>query len=329
MSPPSMQVARLHGLQDLRLEVLPRPAPGSTELLVAIEVCGVCATDARKFQIGVNDGHYPFNPGHEWVGHVTEVGPDVKGWQVGDPVFGDTYAGYAEYATISTESTDWSCGAMRLDSSLPPERGVFLEPLADCLHAVKDQARLKPGELVVVVGAGVMGLQIVAAAAREGGQVIVVEPLERRQHLACELGAQAAVSPEDWPAAVMEWSGGRGANVLVVAIASTTAIRAAMLAAAPGARIVAFAGFGTEPESLIDLNLLHYRELSIVGSEWIGTPPNQRRERYAESLALLESGEFALERLIDRRCPLENAGEALSNLGANGSVKTVIEMRGS
>ena len=102
-----------------------------------------------------------------------------------------------------------------------------------------------------------------------------------------------------------------------------------MAAAAPGARIVAFAGFGTAPEATIDLNLLHYRELSLVGSEWIGTPPNQRRERYAESLAILESGELELEKLVDRRCSLEQAGEVLSGFGEHGAVKTVIEIGGA
>ena len=324
-----MRAARLHGLQDLRVEDLPRPVPGSRELLVGIQMCGVCSTDARKFQLGVNDGTYPFNPGHEWVGHVVEIGRDVVGWQVGDAVFGDTYAGYAEYAAISTEATAWSCGAVRLDPELPPERGVFLEPLADCLHAVHDQARVEAGDRVVVVGAGVMGLQLVALAARAEGRVLVVEPRDDRRQVACQLGAEEGVGPDDWPAAVREWSEGAGANVVIVAVGSTAAIRAAMDAAAPGARIVAFAGFGTEPEARLDLNLLHYRELTIVGSEWIGTPPNQRRERYRESLAILQSGDLTLERLVDRRCPLDEAADALSRFGRHGAIKTIIEMKGT
>jgi len=324
-----MRAARLHGLRDLRVEDLPRPVPGSGELLVAIEMCGVCSTDARKFELGVNDGTYPFNPGHEWVGRVVDIGRDVTGWDVGDAVFGDTYAGYAEFAAISTEPTAWSCGATRLDAALPPERGIFLEPLADCLHAVHDQARLKSGEQVVVVGAGAMGLQLVALAARAEGRVLVVEPLEHRRKLACQLGAEAAVEPEQWPAAVRDWSNGSGADVVIVALGHTAAIRSAMQAAAPGARIVAFAGFGANPEATIDLNLLHYRELTIVGSEWIGTPPNQRRERYAESLALLQSGDLALEQLVDQHCQLAEAAEVLARFAGNGAIKTVIEIGGT
>jgi L-iditol 2-dehydrogenase len=324
-----MRSARLHGLRDLRVDLVDRPSPEPGELLVAIDACGVCSTDARKFQLGPNDGSYPFNPGHEWVGRVAEIGPDVAGWDVGEAVFGDTYCGYAEYGLITTARTDWSCGALRIGTDLPPDRGVFVEPLADCLHAVGDQARLKPGERVVVVGAGVMGLQLVAVAARAGGRVLVVEPLEQRQSLARELGAEFAVEPQGWPSAALEWSEGSGADVVIVALGSTAAIKDGMSAAAPGARIVAFAGFGTEPEATLDLNLLHYRELSLVGSEWIGTPPNQRWERYAESLAILESGELELEKLVDRRCSLEHAAEVLSGFGEHGAVKTVIEIGGA
>ena len=69
-----------------------------------IEACGICPTDARKFAIGVNDGAYPFNPGHEWVGRVVALGAGVAGWEVGARAYGDTYAGYAEYATIATRA---------------------------------------------------------------------------------------------------------------------------------------------------------------------------------------------------------------------------------
>ena len=262
------------------------------------------------------------------MGRVVETGPDVVGWAVGDAVFGDTYGGYADFALVTVEATKWSCGAVRLPAGLPAERGVFVEPLADCLHAVGDQARLRAGERVVVVGAGVMGLQLVAVAARAGGRVLVVEPLAHRQLLARDLGAEASARPEHWPSEVLEWSGGSGADVVIVALGSTAAVRDAMEAAAPGARIVAFAGFGGEPEAILDLNLLHYRELSIVGSEWIGTPPNQRRERYEESLELLRSGELPLERLVDRRCSLDEAAEVLSQFGRHGAVKTVIEIGG-
>ena len=153
MSHKLMRAARLHGIKDLQLEELPVPRPGPGELLVRVEACGICPTDARKYAIGVSGGEYPLNPGHEWVGLIEETGQQTGGWARGDRVYGDTYGGYAELALVPARPQGWSCGAIRMDPALPLERAVFLEPLADCLHAVHDQAR------VAAAGPGQSGLR--------------------------------------------------------------------------------------------------------------------------------------------------------------------------
>jgi L-iditol 2-dehydrogenase len=181
-----MSAARLHGVRDLRVETLPVPEPSATELLVRVEACGVCPTDVRKFLIGTDESAYPLNPGHEWVGRVVEVGGDVRDWQAGDRVYGDTYAGYAEYAVLDTRGSRWSHGPLRLDDGMPTDRAVFVEPLADCIHAARHQARAGEGDHVVVVGAGQMGLQLVAVAHAAGSNVLAVDPLApRRVGAAC------------------------------------------------------------------------------------------------------------------------------------------------
>ncbi|HET9312040.1 MAG TPA: alcohol dehydrogenase catalytic domain-containing protein, partial [Actinomycetota bacterium] len=114
MSRRTMRAARLHGLEDLRIDILEVPEAAPGELLVRIEANGVCATDARKYRVGVNDGRYPFNPGHEWVGHVEAVGDGVVDWEPGHRLYGDTYGGYAELTTIAVEPSGWSCGPTRL-----------------------------------------------------------------------------------------------------------------------------------------------------------------------------------------------------------------------
>ena len=163
--PDTMRVARLHGTADLRVETVPVPRPGPDEVLVRIEACGICPTDARKYAIGTDHGDYPLNPGHEWVGRVVAAGPEVDGLDPGTRVYGDTYAGYAEFATITGRPDGWSRGALPV-GALPLERAIFVEPLADCLHAVHDQAQVTAGSRVAVVGAGSMGLQLTAVAAR-------------------------------------------------------------------------------------------------------------------------------------------------------------------
>jgi L-iditol 2-dehydrogenase len=318
MTSATMRAVRLHGPGDIRLDTLPVPEPGARELLVRIEACGICPTDVRKFLAGTADGAYPFNPGHEWVGRVEAVGASVPTWERGARVYGDTYAGYAEYALLAVDAGDWSYGALEVPENVSTERAVFVEPLADCLHAVHDQGRVRAGHRVVVLGAGQMGLQIVLAAASAGARVLAVDPLPARRELALSFGAEQAAEP------VRSESSSERADVVFVAVGDPSLVPQALAAAKPGGRVVLFAGFGTSGEALVDLNRLHYEEIELVGSEWIGSPPNQRREHYEEALELLVSGAAPLEQLVTARCGLDGIEEAFQALREHRSLKTIV-----
>lgn len=320
MSRRTMRAARLHGLEDLRIDTLEVPEAAPGELLVRIEANGVCATDARKYRVGVNDGTYPFNPGHEWVGRVEAVGDGVADWEPGQRLYGDTYGGYAELATIAVDPSGWSCGPTRLPDDVPVERAVFLEPLADCLHAVHDRAGVGAGDRVVVVAAGSMGLQMVAVSVRAGAHVIAVEPQPERRALAERFGAAETIEPDRWPDAVREAG---GADSVIVCAGDPDLIAPAVEACSNGGRVVLFAGFGDRPVVPVDVNDLHYREIALVGSEWIGAPPNQLRERYEEAAALLTGGDLPLEELVTARCSFDDLEEALVGRSAFSVLKTV------
>ena len=310
-------VARLHGLRDLRVERLPTPEPGPDELLVRIEGCGICPTDVRKYLIGVDERDYPFNPGHEWVGRVEETGTNVSSWRVGQRVYGDTYGGYAELALLPAEPGPWSHGPLALPDDLPLERAIFVEPLADCLHAVHDQALVTSGARVVVIGGGQMGLQLVLVAALAGARVVCVEPLAERRRLALELGAAEAPAPE-------QWEPDQAASAAILSIGAPALVSSALSAVGPGGRVVLFAGFGDESVTQVDLNRIHYQEIALVGSEWIGTPPNQRPGRYAEALELLRSDRAPLERLVTGRCSFAGIEQAFANQREQRGLKTLL-----
>jgi L-iditol 2-dehydrogenase len=313
----SMRAARLHGIGDLRIETLPVPRPGARELLVRVEACGICPTDVRKHAIGSRDG-YPLNPGHEWVGVVEEIGAEVPGWSTGERVYGDTYAGYAEYALLPVEPAAWSNGALAVPADLDAVLATFVEPLADCVHAVRDQAGARAGSRICVVGAGQMGLQIIAVAAGAGCRVTVVERLPERRELAHEFGAQAVFDA----AALAEAADSCDAVILTIGAASLVAT--CVSAVAPGGRVVLFAGFGDAPHATLDLDVIHYREVTLVGSEWIGTPPNQRRERYADALGLIASGAVPVARLVTQECGLEGVEDAFAAVREQRGLKYVL-----
>ena len=323
MTTDTMRVARLHGIRDMRIEKIPTPAPAPGELLVAVEACGVCATDARKYEVGVNDGHYPFNPGHEWVGRVAGLGAGVSGWRVGERVYGDTYGGYADFAVIPVDPIPWSAGPLHLPDELPLERAIFIEPLADCLHAVHDQAALAPGQRCLVFAAGAMGLKIIAAAARHGVQVIAVEPHEARRALARDFGAEAAIGSDGWAEAVKQWSKGEGVDAVILTIGEASLVGPAIAACKPGGRVVLFAGFGIRPEATLDLNVIHYREISLLGSEWIGTPPNQRRERYRQARELLVANDIPFDRLVTGGCGFDDLETVIRERSSHRQIKTM------
>jgi L-iditol 2-dehydrogenase len=310
-----MRVARLHGVRDLRVEDLPDPVPGRRELLVRVDACGICPTDVRKYLLGTTDG-YPLNPGHEWVGHVEALGPGVDNWEVGQRIYGDTYAGYAELAVLPLEPSEWSHGPLRLPDDLPLERAIFVEPFADCLHAVIDQARVKTGQRVVVVGGGQMGLQVVLAAVLEGAEVALVEPHGERRDVGLDLGAHEAV-PE-----LTDVS--RKAEAVILTIGVPELVEACVELVAPGGRVVLFAGFATSPRAELDLNRLHYEEIAVVGSEWVGAPPNQRRSHYAAALEALVSGRAPLERLVTSRCGFDGLEAAFADVQALRGMKTML-----
>ncbi len=320
----TMRAVRLHDLLDARVETLPIPEPGPRDLLVKIDACGICPTDVRKYRIGVNDGTYPFNPGHEWVGRIAAVGAEVDGWKKGQRVYGDTYAGYAEYAVLSTDHQRWSHGPLAIDEDLPVDRAVFIEPLADCLHAVHDQARIVEGERLVVVGAGQMGLQLTAVGALAGADVHVVEPNEERRRIALGIGAGSASDAEAWPKAVRDWSDGKGADVVILSIGNPDLVAPAIEALAHRGRIVLFAGFGDRGEALVDVNRIHYKEMTITGSEWIGVPPADQRHRYSQAHRLLSDGTLKLETLVTAHCDLDGVKDAFEDVIAMRTMKTVL-----
>lgn len=325
-----MKAALLYGVYDLRLVDIPRPTIGPADLLVQVSCCGVCPTDLRKYRTGDNGAlKLPMNLGHEWVGVVLETGPAVKKFRPGMRVIGDTYAGYAEYALISAETLQLSFpgGPLNLPDTVADDALTFVEPLADCLHAVIDQGRVKLGQTVVVLGAGQMGLQLVAVARHYGAQVIVSEPVAMRRELAQDYGAALLIDPskQDVVSQVREFTAGQGADVVIMAIGIPSLVNQSLEMVRLGGRVVLFAGFERPARAEIDPNLIHYNEIMITGSEWIGTPPHHRSELYQQAVDFIAQGIVPVERLITDRFPLEQIEKAFAVAANLNSLKVVIQ----
>ncbi len=329
-----MRAALLYGVKDLRVVDLQIPGLEAGDVLVRVRACGVCPTDLRKYQTG--DGgtlRYPMNLGHEWVGQVLQVEADVDGFYPGLRVIGDTYAGYADYAIIRHDDRKLSFpgGPLRIPDHVEDEELTFVEPLADCLHAVRDQANVKPGQTVVICGVGQMGLQLVAVASSCGARVVASEPIAARRERAREFGAESLIDPtrQDVVAEVRALTDGKGAHAVIVAVGIPALINHALQMTRALGRVVLFAGFELPTRAEIDANLIHYHEIVLTGSEWIGTPPQHRPELYQEAIDLIGHKQIPVQRLITERFELAHIERAFAAAANPNSLKIIIQMTGS
>jgi len=238
-----MRAARLHGIHDLRLEDLPRPAPGPGEVLLEVASVGVCGSDVHYYlegRIGSQVVTGPIIMGHEFSAWVAELGLGIGGLDVGQLVAVEPgiscgecepcqhghpnlcpnvrFCGTPPINGVFAEYTIMPAGnCFPLPSGFGPVEGAMLEPLGVAIHSV-DLAHLKPGQTVAVLGAGPIGLLIAAVARASGASAVyMTEPLAYRRQFALDYIADSALDPYekgmDVVAEIRRLTGGRGVDV--------------------------------------------------------------------------------------------------------------------
>jgi L-iditol 2-dehydrogenase len=346
-----MRAAVYRGPANISLETVPVPKISESEILLRVHVCGVCGTDLKKIELGLVPPPRIF--GHEIAGTVVEVGSKVSRFEIGDRVtthhhipcrkcfycqkklfsqcefyrrtgttagFEPAGGGFAEYVRVM----DWIVeeGTVRIPDDVSFEEASFLEPLNTCLKAL-DTAALEPGEVVVVYGQGPVGLLMMQSALCEGAEVIGLDFLENRLAIARELGAVAALNPQndDVSAAVARLTDGRGADLAIVAAANPRAIEDAQSIVRRGGRVLLFAQ--TVPGEMIPVNAFQIcvEEKKLIGSYSASV---ELQERAAH---LIFSRKINVARLISHRFALELLPEGihLASHPSEHSLKVVIQ----
>lgn len=346
-----MLAAVYHGPEDIRVETVPRPEIGPDEVLIKVLNANICGTDLRIYKGGHR--HYPPGavriPGHEVVGEIAEMGDQVVGYAVGQRVFVAPNMGYGRNrATISGNNNmdpDFQAIGINLDGAfaeymrvpalaiqqgnlMPIQDGVdpavaaLIEPLA-CVLRGQNAINVHDGDVVVVMGAGPIGiLHLKLARLRGALRVIVSEPSADRRQQALALGADCVVDPihDDLRAVVLAESGGRGADVIIVAAPSKAAQQSALDIAAIGGRINFFGGLAKhDPFIQLDANVVHYRELVITGTTACSTYDCLR------AADIVNSGRLDLAPLITSRFPLREAGAAFAAAADGANLRVSLE----
>jgi len=345
-----MRVARYYGPGDLRVEDAPEPEPGPGEVKIAVRNCSTCGTDLKIFRHGHHRIAPPRVMGHEIAGQVVSVGEGVAGWAEGDRVqviaaipcgrcgecrrgrmtvcpnqesMGYQYdGGFAEFMVVppSVLAVD---GLGRIPDGVGFAEASVAEPLA-CVLNGQELARVGTGDDVVVVGSGPIGcLHVRLARARGAARVLLVEVNRGRLEFAASLVApDEAVCAEDGDVAeqVLKLTDGRGADVVITAAASGRAQEDALRYTARQGRISFFGGLPQDaPTITCDSNLVHYRELTIVGAN--GSSPAHN----ARALELIASGAVPVADLITHRLPLSGVLDALDVVSRGEAIKVTIE----
>lgn len=343
-----MKAIRLLETGVVELTELPVPFVGPGELLLEMRACGLCGSDLGKI-FGGTPLKPPVPLGHELVGVVKAVGEGMQRFALGDrlavahhvpcgrcrycrhdndsmcPQFKATNidpGGFAEYVRIPALQVAQT--AFALPDSLPDDVGIFMEPLACALRAVK-RSDVQAGDQIVVVGAGGMGLLVAQAVAVFGARPICVDIREERLELARTLGIEttlnvAGADPRRALRSVTEEDGIDGAILTAV---SASMVEAALGALRAGGKINLFADAGDAGRMTIDLGVFYRQELSLTAT-YSSTPVELK-----EAIRLLASGQIQTAPLISHRFDLSRFVEGVCLQREGHATKIVFYANGT
>ena len=338
-----MKAALFYGPHDFRVEEVEKPKAGDYGIVVKVRVCGICGSDLHYYVRGgplVKPGGIM---GHEFSGDVVEVGKSVKDIKVGDRVVAasimvcqecywcksgqhsrcqnlkmggfDFNGAYAEYAAVPLAILDQT--VFKLPGNLSYEAGAIIEPLGvGAYSAIRAEAA--PDDIVVIFGAGMIGLSTLAVFRAMGvGKIIVSEMSPKRLQAAKAIGADITVDAgtENVPLRIAQETNGRGADIAV----ECTGLRRPFLQAMGVLRIdgklmqvgVFDKAFEFNPVTITGKNL---RVIGCLGGD------------YPTALKLLTSGKIKADNFITHEFPLDKITEAFDKqLDSNESIKVLVK----
>ncbi|MBS1844840.1 MAG: 2,3-butanediol dehydrogenase [Actinobacteria bacterium] len=334
-----MKAARYHGVMDIRVEEVEEPTGdlGPTQVLIRPRWCGICGTDLHEYVAGpivtpvdphpLTGAQLPQILGHELSADVVAVGSEVTNVAPGDriSVMPLVFCGTCYFCrrglnhlcqTMGCFGLSWDWGglaglgvvesyqAWRLPDEVSYEQGALVEPAAVAEWGVA-QGGVRPGDRVLVTGAGPIGaLAVLAARAAGAGDVYLSEPNERRARRASDLGATEVLDPRgtDVVAELRERTEGVGVDVAIECSGNEAALRTCLGAVRTHGTVVQV-GLHVKDAGL-DMMEVSERELTLKGT-WCYSV-----HEWPRIMAMIASGAFPVERAVSARTSLDHTVEA-------------------
>lgn len=325
-------------------QIVERETPRAPEgtMTVRVEACGVCGTDVHIYRGEFPTASFPLIAGHEFAGVVEATGSGVSHLRAGDHVAVDPNincgacrpcrrglghlcrfltavgvnldGGFATYCQVPARQ------AYKVPRGMPFETAAMAEPVSCCVHGM-ERANVRPGDFVVVIGAGMIGLIMTQLARLRGAAMVLVsEPAPQKREMARQLGATQVVDPdaEDVQAAVAEATGDNNADCVIdCAGGANTAQQATKLVGEGGTVLL----FGVAPPTAritIAPFDIYRREITITGSF---TNPFT----FDAAVALLASGRLQVDQLISHRVALPDLPDAIEMVEARQAMKVIVQ----
>lgn len=353
--PKKMKAIVAYAPGDYRLEEVDTPTAGEGEIILKVEACGICAGDTKAFAGAASfwgfDGQpkyikEPMIPGHEFVGKVVELGPNVKGnWKIGDRIcpeqivpcgeckfcrtgrywmcekhdlFGfqnNVNGGMAEYVRLTKEAIPW-----KVPDDMPIEQAALIEPYGCSFHCV-ERAQITPRDFVVLSGVGTLGLGMVGGIRQANPATLVcLDMNDARLAKAKEFGADICINPgkEDAVKKIKDMTDGYGCDIYIEASGHPSSVVQGLDMIRKLGRFVEFSVFG-EPTT-VDWSIISDRkELDLLGVhlspycydtviEWIG------------------NGKMPTNGVVTHKFSLDQWEEGfhIAKTGENGALKVVL-----
>lgn len=343
-----MKAAILRAPNVLEVADMATPQAGPGELILSIRAATVCGTDLRILSGKKTKGiRFPSVIGHEFSGVVVEAGAGVTGFSTGDRVcmdpvvpcracayckaglenvcqnrqamgyeFDGAFAQYIRIPAIALQAGN----VFKMPEGMSFEAAALSEPLACCINGQKN-AQVGLGDSVVILGAGPIGLMHAALAKAAGArQVIISEPHAGRRQAALERGVNVACDPtrENLLELVRQKTEGLGADVVILAIGVPALANEALSLVRKGGRVNLFAGFSQGDMSSIDVNLIHYNEITVTGASALS------RSGYELALNMLSTGQIDATSLITHRYGVDDSLAAFEAAASGKAIKVAI-----
>ena len=326
----------------LRVVDVPEPSPSTAGVVVRVGATGVCRSDWHGWQGHDADIVLPHVPGHELAGTVESTGPEVTRWRVGDRVTvpfvcacgscprclaGDhqvcdrqTQPGFTHWGSfaelVALDNADVNLVALPEDLSFAVAASLGCR-YATSYRAVVQQGRVRAGEWLAVHGCGGVGLSAVQIAVARGARVVAVDVSLGALELAASFGAEVVVdaSGRSDVAEAVRAATGAGAHVSLDALGSPATCAASVLSLRPRGRHVQVGLLG--PDTVVPMDHVVAAELELYGSHGMAA------HSYPELLDLVASGALRPDLLVTREIGLEEAADALRDVGAAPGITVI------